>query len=114
MTFLRLKTNDSRSAEKVVESGRSNNLHTLRLCTEKSSYTKDINGGRRGHYDLSDFSPAQSDYLFFLNQFLNEDFGYYSEETSDTCTTADADEGCRTEDQRTHQHLRPAFSLKAN
>lgn len=114
MTFLCLKTNDSLSAEKVAESGRSNNLHTLRLCTEKSFYNKDINGGGGGHNDLSDFSPTQSDYLSFLNQFLNEDFGHYSEETFDPCTTADPDEGCGTEDQGTHPHLRPAFRLKTN
>ena len=94
MTFLCLKTDDGLSAEKVVESGRSNDLHTLRLCAEKSFYNKCINGGGRGHYDLTDFFPEQSDYLSFLNQFLNEDFGYYSEETSDPCTTADPDEGC--------------------
>ena len=86
MTFLRLKTNDSLSAEKVVESGRSNSLHTLRLCTEKSFYNKDINGGGGGHNDLSDFSPTQSDYLSFLNQFLNEDFGRIEDEDLDDFT----------------------------
>ena len=86
MTFLRLKTNDSLSAEKVVDSGRLNNLHTLRLCTEKSFYNKDINGGGGGHNDLSDFSPTQSDYLSFLNQFLNEDFGRIEDEDLDDFT----------------------------
>jgi|DEB0MinimDraft_6_1074348.scaffolds.fasta_scaffold01433_6 hypothetical protein len=109
MTLLRLKTNDGLSAEK---SSKCFGLQTLRLCTEKSSYNRDINGGEGGQYDLSDFSPSQSDYLSFLNQFLNEDFGHYSEETFDPCTTADPVEGCGTEDQGMHSDLRPAFRLK--
>ena len=82
MTFLCLKTDGGLSAEKVVDSGQSSNLNALRLCTEKSFYNKDISGGGGGPNDLSDFSPTQSDYLSFLNQFLNQDFGHYSEETS--------------------------------
>lgn len=109
MTFLRLKTNDGLSAEK---SSKCFGLQTLRLCTEKSSYNRGISRGGGGHYDLSDFFPSQSDYLSFLNQFLNEDFGHYSEETFDPCRTADPVEGCGTEDQGMHSDLRPAFRLK--
>ena len=42
MTLVRLQTNDHLTAEK---SSKCFGLQTLRLCTEKSSYNKDIKGG---------------------------------------------------------------------
>ena len=67
---------DTVTTERVVESGRSTDLHTLRLITEKSSYTWFIDGGfPGGQYDLDDFYPSSIDHLSFLNEFLDDEFG---------------------------------------
>ena len=102
MTLVRLQTNDPLTAEK---SSKCFGLQTLRLCTEKSSYNKDIKGGSQGgHYDLTDFNPSPSDYLSFLNQFLNEDFGHYEQDPL-SVSTPNPLEGCGTEDQRFYSYL---------
>lgn len=76
MTTALLATNDLLSAEKVAEKGRSTNWSALLLCTEMSCYTKDNKEGETGRSSLPSGSFSQmSDYLSFLNQFLNDDFG---------------------------------------
>ncbi len=76
MTTVLLTTNDFLPAEKVAEKGRSKNWSALLLCTEMSCYTKDSKEeeARRSSV-LSGSSSQMSDYLFFLNQFLNDNFG---------------------------------------
>lgn len=76
MTTVLLTANDFLPAEKVAEKGRSKNWSALLLCTEMSCYSKDNKEGEtRRSSVLLGSSSQMSDYLSFLNQFLNDDFG---------------------------------------